>query len=781
VYLLQARGRIERAILEAHIDQEHGNVEALPMPHPRGDQKDADWIEFDRRLSRADDPILLPTRVIWLPPSRETARRDRVRDLLLGDPRRPPLWRQTLLRGRTPKRYQVVSAEGATLSELKERYSGSGVDRSRAFSRFVARQAILALERAEYRILGAQYKVPRLVHEEIEASVRFEDGVAQLAEKLGREVEDVRKEAVLDLHEMAAGYSRFFIDFMARLGRLFIRPGYGEDIDYVPEQVESVRSVFEKYPSVVLPSHKSQLDGLVVARALHDNGLPPTHIFAGINMSFGPLGRVLRRMGRIFIRRSLKDDPVYRWMLREYVGYLLEKRFHLEWYIEGTRSRTGKLMPPKMGLLRYVVDANIDGRSDDVALVPVSIMYDELHEVVDYSAEARGASKEAEGIGWALKFYRAQRGHFGKIYVRFGEPLFLNAALAGAAMEAAEGGEPEDAPLDLQKVAFEISWRINFVTPITASALISLVLLAVRDRAVTLTSLHDVTSGLLERARRRGLSIASSAEGLATPDGIEEIIASMAANGTVEAYSEGAEPVYRVAPGHHLDAAFYRNTSIHYFVNGAILEVALIHASEQITDRVEAFWDEAFRLRDILKFEFFFKPKEEFRKIVDSQINELLPEWESRLLGVDNAADLLEHMHPLLAFPVLRPFIEAYDVVALALESEPPDRAVVDKDFMRRCLGLGNQLALEGRIRSSESVSTLLFGTGLQLAANRNLTEPASDLALRRRQFAAELKDLGRRIDLTEEFTYAGRGQHVGDSRRSVSDWTMPPRNGSGA
>jgi len=135
------------------------------------------------------------------------------------------------------------------------------------------------------------------------------------------------------------------------------------------------------------------------------------HTFAGINMAFWPLGTVLRRAGRIFIRRDMKDAVVYRWVLRQYLGYLVEKRFTLEWYIEGTRSRSGKLGPPKMGLLRYIVDAVREGRADDVAMVPVSIVYDELHEVAEYAREARGAPKESESLAWMVKNFRAQRRH----------------------------------------------------------------------------------------------------------------------------------------------------------------------------------------------------------------------------------------------------------------------------------------------------------------------------------------------------------------------------------
>ena len=117
-------------------------------------------------------------------------------------------------------------------------------------------------------------------------------------------------------------------------------------------------------------------------------------------------------------------------MLREYVGYVLEKRFNLSWSIEGTRSRTGKMLPPRLGLLSYAADAYLQGRVDDIMLLPVSITFDQLHEIAEYADYARGGQKKPEGFGWLYGFIKAQGArHYGKIYVRFGEPVSLSAFL----------------------------------------------------------------------------------------------------------------------------------------------------------------------------------------------------------------------------------------------------------------------------------------------------------------------------------------------------------------
>jgi glycerol-3-phosphate O-acyltransferase len=749
-YLVFSTTDVERAIIDEWMAGEADAPEAgaVAMPHPRAFAADNGDRLVD--LLAADDALLTPARVIWLPKARGGERRALPRDLLLGDPRHPARWRQQWLRRWTPDRYRVVSGEPATVGELRERYlasHGDPTDRL-GFARFVTRQGVLALERAEYRSVGTQYKVPRLVREEVLESPRFATGVSRLAAELGRDEDEVRTEAVACLDEMVAGYAVLFLDLFAQLGRIMSRPGYGDDVDYDAAQVARMRATFQQHPAIVLPSHKSQLDGLVMARALHDNRLPPTHIFAGINMNIWPFGPLWKRTGRIFIRRSIRDDPVYRWVLREYIGYLTEKRFNLEWYLEGGRSRTGKLLPPKLGLLRYVVDAYGDGRTDDIALVPVSIAYDQLHEVSEYAGEATGGSKKAEGLGWAVNFYRAQRRRFGKIYVRFGEPVSLRAFVGEPGTSIDERG------LALQKLAFEVSWRINQITPITAAALVSLVLLSTRGRALSLDELGLATRGLLGHARRRQLPLAASAQRLETPGGLQSVLDSLAGNRIIDVYDQGPETVYRVAGDQQLAAAFYRNTVIHFFVDGSIAEVALLHATEKAEDRLSAFWEEALHLRDLFKFDFFFEPTEDFKKTVAAQLDQRLPGWDERLNQGTDPLVLLGDLQPLQAFAVLRPFLEAYSVVARSLASQPADAVVDEKPFLRSCLALGQQLIRQQHVRSGESISTQLFATGLRLAAHRGLVEPASDVTPRRLSFVAELADVGRRIDLTEQLAY---------------------------
>lgn len=371
------------------------------------------------QLESGEDRSIVPVRVFWLPPP-DRGRLARLTGLLPGrDPYHPNQRLQAqILRG-APQRARVVAGESATVSELRQQWRDTTVgDDKSDFAQFVIRRAILAMERVEYRILGPQYKSPRLVKPEILASNRFRAGLAKIP---GATVDEAGK--MLD--ELATGWSRASVDLVSVLGRMISR-GFDPEIDYDEYQVAAMRTGLEAHPAVLLFSHRSYIDGAVVPVAMQENRLPPVHVFAGINLSFGAMGPLLRRSGVIFIRRNIGNDQLYKYVLREYVGYIVEKRFNLSWSIEGTRSRTGKMLPPKLGLLAYVADAYLDGRSEDILLQPVSISFDQLHETAEYAAYARGGEKTPEGVGWLYNFIRAQgERNYGKIYVRFPEAVSM--------------------------------------------------------------------------------------------------------------------------------------------------------------------------------------------------------------------------------------------------------------------------------------------------------------------------------------------------------------------
>jgi glycerol-3-phosphate O-acyltransferase len=761
VFLLDAASALEERLLRdwiARAKPAGAQPETIAIPASRRARGEI-GLDLEAALAAGDDALFAPLRVVWLAGARHGDRSARLTDLIwLGDPRDPDRVRERLIRRLAPGRCRVVAGEPARASELRERWRRNTAAESSAtlgFAPFVVRQAHLALERAERRLRGARYKIPRFVREEILARPAFRGEIALLAGKLGRGPSEVLKEAEADLREIAAAHRPTVIDLVVQVWRWMITRGYGGVLQYDREALARIRALSQHHSVVFLPTHKSNLDHGALQVLLHENGMPQNHTAGGINMNFFPVGPLVRRAGVFFIRRTFKDDEVYKCVLRHYVDYLVEKRFPLEWYIEGGRSRSGKLLPPRFGMLAYVVDAYRRGRCEDVHLLPVSIAYDQISDVSEYAAEQRGGAKEREGFLWFLRLLRRLRKRYGRIHVRFGDDLSLAKALGAPNPLAAPDANEQS--LALQKLAFEVCVRINRATPITPISLVCISLLGRGDRALTVLELRESLRNLVDYVHRCRLPVTEEIT-LDSAESVRPVLEALVESGLLRRYDDCPEVVYGIAPGQHLAAAYYRNTVIHFFVTGAIAELALLRAAEPgVADRHGEFWSAALALRDLLKFEFFFPDREHFVAELRAELALHVPAWERALdESADAVTSLLPRLRPFHAHRILRPFLEAYRVVADALVRVPAGAKLDEGPFLRGCLGLGRQYVLQGRVARQESVSQALFATALKLARHRGLAEgDAADLAARRTAFASELREDIRRVDAIEALVRA--------------------------
>jgi glycerol-3-phosphate O-acyltransferase len=695
VVLFDAHSRIERGLIEGWAQRVYPGAELVEHAEA----------PLALRLGRGDDPLIVPARVTWLPKGRNST--SVIGDLRALIGRQPAAFLQPAVLRRAPGRAIVTPGEPASATamraEFEDETGGEG-----NFAAFVSRRATLAVDRAERPLIGDRYKVPRLVAEQVAASARVRANAAALAAKLDRRPDDVLSELTNDLQEIAAVQSPPAIDaFRAVMGPLHRRAW---TVRADTSTLEELRELNRRGSLVFLPSHRSYSDPLVLADVLDAADFPRNHVLAGGNMSFWPIGPLGKRAGLIFIRRSFGGDQVYKLAVREYFGHLVAKRFNLEWYIEGGRSRTGKLRPPRYGLLHYLVRALQDGRAEDVTLVPVSITYEQLQEVGAMAAEQGGGAKSAEGIGWLAGYLRAQRHNVGAARVRFGVPLSLRQALADAGEGSAQ----------LEKVAFRIMVGINRATPVTATSLVTFALLSVRDRALTLEQVREVIAPLLDHLDAR--DIPGPAADLRDPSAVNDTLAWLVGSGVVSVYAEGAEPVWSIAADQHHVAAFYRNGMLHHVLIRAVMELVMIDlaSTAPVGDGREAAWQKALALRDLLKFDFFFSRKTRYAEQISDEARRL--GWAGSS-DPDEARRRLADAPVLLAHGVLRPFIDAQFVVATCLAARG-DRPLAEREqFLHDCLTTGRQLLLQGRVHGADSVSRELFTTALQLAANRGLIE----------------------------------------------------------
>jgi glycerol-3-phosphate O-acyltransferase len=241
-----------------------------------------------------------------------------------------------------------------------------------------------------------------------------------------------------------------------------------------------------------------------------------------------------------------------------------------------------------------------------------------IGDVKDYAAQESGASKRPESLSWFIGYLRGLRQPMGKIYIDFGEPVVLS-----------EVPSPED-PRELQRVAFAVGVAVNKVSPITLPSLICTVLLGSAPRALTADELRNELNGLTEWARKRGIALTRNLDEQDDAQ-IDSLTEKMIGNGLLTRYDDGPERVYAIAAEQHVVASYYRNTVIHYFLNKAIAEMALMHMSQEQLSGARAFWEEAESLRDLFKFEFFYAPRDEFRRDISAELSRYQPRWEEAL------------------------------------------------------------------------------------------------------------------------------------------------------
>jgi len=308
---------------------------------------------------------------------------------------------------------------------LQLRAYASAADDSARAQHKLARALRFHFLRARGASLGPRLVSRRIVIETALAS----PGVRAVIERETREGKNkkatpaqVEARARRYAYEISADYSSALVNFMERiLASLWTRVFSGVD----SYGMERVRDLAQSHEMLYLPSHRSHADYLLISYVLYHAGLVPPHIAAGVNLNFWPVGALLRRCGAFFMRRSFTGDKLYTAVFRAYVDGLIRRGYSISFYPEGTRSRTGRLMHPKAGLMSMVVDSALRSRGRKVALVPVYIGYDKVWELNSYFKELSGGSKERESAGALLKATRILGRSHCKAYVSFGEPIVL--------------------------------------------------------------------------------------------------------------------------------------------------------------------------------------------------------------------------------------------------------------------------------------------------------------------------------------------------------------------
>jgi glycerol-3-phosphate O-acyltransferase len=337
-------------------------------------------------------------------------------------------------------------------------------------------ELLAQIARHRQSIIGPVLKSRTELKESILTSERFQQFLQAHAEKHQMSVSELRAKAAGCIDEIAADPSPNWIRFYSAIDGWILRTLF-DGITMNADGLAAVKRASLRGPVIYIPSHKSHVDYLILSYMLYHKDLPCPLVAAGKNLSFWPMGPLFRRGGAFFIRRSFRGAVLYSKVFAEYVHKILEEGYTIEQFIEGGRSRTGKLLPPKLGLLSILLTALKNGACEDLTFVPVSIGYDQILEEKSYLQEIEGIQKKPESLWQVLKARKFLKRRYGKVYLRFSEPISVNdlAHRVGSPLKAMGTKEFNGFCRSLgHRIVFAID-RTSVVTPyaLTAAAILN--------------------------------------------------------------------------------------------------------------------------------------------------------------------------------------------------------------------------------------------------------------------------------------------------------------------
>ncbi|MGY5451741.1 glycerol-3-phosphate 1-O-acyltransferase PlsB [Agarivorans sp. MS3-6] len=429
------------------------------------------------RSDESHNAQLIPVKLFWdRYPGRES-----VEDLMGGKPTRPA--------GTLKKIYQVVFKGRENLIRfsrpvsLKDMAQRQGSDKR--IGHKLARVARIHFSRMQMIATGPKLPNRRHMFEQLLASSTIRNAIEDEANAKKISKAEATQSALKYLEEVAADFSYRNLRMAdSVLSWVWNKIYSGIEVNHA----EKVRQLAQEGHEIVYaPCHRSHMDYLLLSYVLYHQGMVPPHIAAGVNLNFWPAGPFFRRAGAFFIRRSFKGNKLYSTVFREYLGLLFSRGYSVEYFTEGGRSRTGRLLPPKTGMLAMTVQAMMRGLERPVTIVPVYFGYEHVMEVGTYYKELKGKTKDKESLLSLFGMLRKLR-NFGHGYVNFGEPINLNHSLNKLAPEwrdhPEDGLKPSWLVPAVNDISNQLMENINSAAAVNGLCLSAIILLAAENRAM---------------------------------------------------------------------------------------------------------------------------------------------------------------------------------------------------------------------------------------------------------------------------------------------------------
>ena len=464
------------------------------------------------------------------------------------------------------------------------------------------RVARVHFKRQKLAALGPKLPSRDQLYQGLLASASVKAAIEEEAKSKNISIAEARQNAIKLVDEIAANYNESMIGVLERiLTWLWTKLYNGIEVNN-PERIQELTD--KGHEIIYMPCHRSHMDYLLLTYVIYHQGYVPPHIAAGINLSFWPAGPIFRRCGAFFLRRSFKGNKLYSSVFREYLSQLFIKGYAVKFYTEGGRSRTGRLLPPKTGMLAMTMQSILRGIDRPISIVPVYIGYEHVMEVNTYLGELAGQKKKNESVLGVFKSLKKLK-NYGKGNVNFGEPININQYLTQHQSDWRDSINASEKPHWLTpivgKLADSVMVNINNAAAMNAVTLMSCILLNTDKQAMTKTELVASMTSYL-----RLLELAPYSQDISLPENsAEQLLDHVLKLDKFEAITQSPVDVIRIKDTQKVLLNYYRNNVLHLFAVPSLISAILI--SQKQISRNELIQQVAL-IYPLFKQEWFMQP-----------------------------------------------------------------------------------------------------------------------------------------------------------------------------
>ena len=676
-------------------------------------------IEIQKSIDR---PIYLVPQLIFFS---KTARREQptLLDILFGPEDKPGKIRRLFMLFKNPGKVFVEVSKPVNLEGYLQ--ADQLRQRSTEYQSLVLRRDLLVqLNRHRHSITGPVRKSREELKESILTNERLQQFMKTYAQNRDISLQEVHRKADAYLEEIAANYKPAFIKIAAVIVGWITRTMF-DGVTTNHEGLNQVKIMSLRGPLILIPCHKSHIDYLILDYLLYQNNLPVPHIAAGKNLSFWPMGPLFRSGGAFFLRRSFRGAVLYSKVFAEYIHKLLEEGYNIEQFIEGGRSRTGKLLMPKLGLLSIIINADKNGACEDMLIVPIYVGYDRIIEEKSYLLELDGGQKEQENILQVIQARKFLKKRYGKIYLQFHEPISLNQLLRAYDRPLAEMKSKEQNAL-IKILGFQVINAINRVTVATPHALVASAILNFSKDTFSFDELLEVSEIYMKHLTVQNAKLSDT---LISDHrrAIEQVVESYCQRKFVEPVTKSkdentAEKEYRTNETRRLYLEYYKNNSIAFFIPAAYTAMAILEnnafrfsASDLHTGYT--FW------QDFFKYEFAydvnFGPAFSVRKSIKAFIdNGFVTPHQTLPDTYDITSAGLRKLFLFSLF--LKTYFESYWIV-LSYYMRNPQNPDKTKDRLKKIAARGNRMYKRKEIDRKEALSKVNYQNAVDLFTSKGI------------------------------------------------------------